>query len=157
MSCRGRRRFGESTAEDPGDDLHQRRATAGSTHQRKRIKKRSFSQKISDRIDSSMEEDKGEKLHPEGERQDQLIDGRGLRRGASSRGSVTGSNHRRKRIKERCNPAGRPACRPSLRTGLGSLVDDIAIALISLVSVLSLYQCYHRISAITVSVLSRYQ
>ena len=85
--------------EDPGEDLHRRRATAGSTHRRKSIKERTFIQRISDRINSSMEEDKertfihrisnrirsstavdqGEELHSEDQRQDQVIESSGSR------------------------------------------------------------------------------
>ena len=78
-----------------------RRATAALNHRRKRIKERTLIQRISDRINSSPEEDQGEDLHPEDPRPDQLIDGGGSRRGPSSRGSATGQTNHRKRIKER--------------------------------------------------------
>ena len=121
---RERGRVARSTAEDRGEDMHRgeprqhqlvgergsrrgpssRGSAAGSTHRRKRIKERTFIQRISDRINSSteedqgedrhpedklqdkfiMEEDQGEELHPEDQRQDQLIDGRGSRSGPSS-------------------------------------------------------------------------
>ena len=87
--------------EDPEEDLHQRRATAGSTLRRKRIKERTVIQRISDRINSSTEEDQCEDRHREDQRRDQLIYGRAPRRGPSSRGLATGSTQRRKSIKEK--------------------------------------------------------
>ena len=60
---RGRMRVRRSTAEDPGEDLHQRRATAESTHRWERIKKRTFIQRISERINSSTKGDQGMNLH----------------------------------------------------------------------------------------------
>ena len=62
---RGRMRFGRSTAEDPGEDLHQRRATARPNHRWKRIKESTFIQRITDIINSSTEENQEEDLHPE--------------------------------------------------------------------------------------------
>ena len=56
-----------------------RRTATGSTQRRKRIKERTFIQRIIDMINSSTEEDQAEDLHPEDQRQDQLIDGRGSR------------------------------------------------------------------------------
>ena len=47
------RRFGTSTAEDPGEDLHRRRTTAGSRHRRKRIKEWIFICRGSRRASSS--------------------------------------------------------------------------------------------------------
>ena len=111
---RSRRRFLRSTAEDPGEDVHQRRATAGSTHRRNGIRKATFIQRTDQLIDGRRsrrrpscrgsatgsthrrKNDQDEDLHPGSQRQDQFIHGRGSRTGSSSRGSVTGSSHRRR-------------------------------------------------------------
>ena len=53
-----------------------RRSATGSTIRRRKIKEKTVIQRISDRINSSSEEDQGEELHPEDQREDRLIDGR---------------------------------------------------------------------------------
>ena len=115
---RSRRRFLRSTAEDPGEDVHQRSATAGSTYRQNRIREVTFIQRTDQLIDGRRsrrrppcrgsatgsthrgKNDQDEDLHPESQRQEQLIHERGSRTGSSPRGSVTGSTHRRKRIKK---------------------------------------------------------
>ena len=82
---RERGRVARSTAEDPGEDLHRgeprqhqlvdgrgsrrgplsRGSATGSTHRRKRIKEKTFIERINDMINSSTEEDQGEDLQPE--------------------------------------------------------------------------------------------
>ena len=52
-------------------------------------------------VGKSTADDPGEDLYRGEPRERQIIDGGGSRRGPSSRGSATGSTHRRKRIKKR--------------------------------------------------------